>query len=153
MKKILSFLSCLIMLFCLASCGQSNEDYTAKLISVMNEQEATTVKDIFSFEFDRAYIFHQADCYFDGETFAKTYNLDISIDQVDEGIADYRQRIVFVNKSGDFVHLFECNADEVYINNKGVVIYPETVIKRKLSQAKLLEITFETSEQYSPQID
>jgi len=148
MKKTLNFLLCLIMLFCLASCGQSNEDYTAKLISVMNEQEETTVKDIFSFEFDRAYIFHQADCYFDGETFAKTYSLDISIDRVDEGLADYRQRIVFVNKSGDFVHLFECNMDEVYIKNKGVVIYPETVIKRKSSQEKPLEITFETSEQY-----
>ena len=148
MKKTLNFLLCLIMLFCLASCGQSNEDYTAKLISVMNEQEETTVKDIFSFEFDRAYIFHQADCYFDGETFAKTYSLDISIDQVDEGLADYCQRIVFVNKSGDFVHLFECNMDEVYIKNKGVVIYPETVIKRKSSQEKPLEITFETSEQY-----
>ena len=148
MKKSLCLLLCLIMLFSLASCGQSNEDYTAKLISVMNEQEETTVKDIFSFEFDRAYIFHQADCYFDGETFTKTYNLDISIDKVENGMADYRQRIVFVNKSGDFVNLFECNIDEVYIENKGVVIYPETVIKRESSEANPLKINFETSEQY-----
>ena len=92
MKKSLCLLLCLIMLFSLASCGQSNEDYTAKLISVMNEQEEITVKDIFSFEFERAYIFHQGDCYFDGETFTKTYNLDISIDKVENGMADYRLR-------------------------------------------------------------
>ena len=89
-KKIMACIMCVIMLFCFASFGQNNEGYTAKLVSVMNEQEETTVKDIFSFEFDRAYIFHQTDCFFDGEIFAKTYNLDISIEQVDEGIADYR---------------------------------------------------------------
>ena len=148
MKKSLSLFLCLIMLFCLASCGKNNEDYTAKLISVMNEQEEITVKDIFCFEFDRAYIFHSEDCYLDGKIFAKTYNLDISIEQVENGMADYRQRIVFVNKSGDFVYLFECNMDKVYIENKGVVIYPETIIKRNFSEAKLLEIGFETSELY-----
>ena len=75
-------------------------------------------------------------------------DLDISIDKVENGMADYRQRIVFVNKSGDFVNLFECNIDEVYIENKGVVIYPETVIKRESSEANPLKINFETSEQY-----
>ena len=149
MKKFLPLILCGIMLFfCLVACNQNNEDYKSKIISVMSEQEEITVKDIFSFEFDRAYIFHQEDCYFDGETFTKTYNLDISINKVKNGIAVYRQRIVFVNKSGDFVHLFECNTDEVYIENKGVVIYPETVIKRESSEAKPLEINFETSEQY-----
>lgn len=136
------------MLLCFTGCGQKNEDYTAKFISAMNKQEEITVKDIFRFEFDRAYIFHQEDCYLDGEIFAKTYDLDISIEQVENGMADYCQRIVFVNKSGDFVFLFECNLDEVHIKNKGVVIYPETTIKREASQEKPLEITFETSEQY-----
>ena len=151
MKKILSFLLCLIMLFYLASCGQSNEDYTSKLISVMNEQEETTVKDIFSFEFDRAYIFHQADCYFDGETFTKSYNLDISIEQVDEGIADYIQRIVFVDKEGKFVYLFECIIEDVFFAETGIVIYPETTIERVSSQ-EVLTIHFDSLERYAPEI-
>ena len=146
-KKIMAFMICVVMLCCFVSCGQNNEDYTAKLIYVMNEQENATVQDVFSFEFDRAYIFHQDDCYFDGETFAKTYNLDISIAQVDGGIADYRQRIVFVDESGNFVYLFDCNMDEINIQSKGIVIYPETVIT--LSQENPPQITFESFEQYS----
>ena len=113
MKRSLVSILCIIMLFCFTSCSQDNEDYTAKLISLLNAQEETTIQDVFSFEFDRAYIFHQADCYVDGKTFAKTYNLDISIEQVHYGTADYLQRIVFVDESGNFVHLFTCIMEEI----------------------------------------
>ena len=54
---------------------KKEENYSAKLISIFNEQEKATVQDIFPFEFERAYVFN--DCYLSGEGFAISYNLDI----------------------------------------------------------------------------
>ncbi|MBR2860300.1 MAG: hypothetical protein IKB86_00445 [Clostridia bacterium] len=142
-------------------------DYGDKIISILNEQNATpptednetfpnnekevTVKDVFSFEFDRAYVFHQADCCLSGEDFAENYNLDISINQVENGDDDYLQRIVFVDEAGEFVHLFQCIINEIYIHNKGVVIYPDTKITRVSAQEDdLVEIRFESTEEYVP---
>lgn len=147
-KRILAFLLCGIMLLCLASCGQEKEDYTAKLVSVMSGKEEVSVQDIFSFKFDRAYVFNFEDGYLDGDGFAKKYNLNISISQVEAGETDNIQRIVFVDEAGNFVSLFECTTDEVFIENKGVVIDPETVINRGSSQEKTLGITFEGSEPF-----
>jgi hypothetical protein len=78
---------------------QKNEDYEAKIMSVMKEREVVTIQDIFSFGFERAYIFNSEDCYLDGKSFTRKYNLDISINQVKSGEADYVQRIVFVDES------------------------------------------------------
>ena len=61
------------MLLSLASCSQEKEDYANKLISVLNKQEKTTLKDVFSFEFDRAYVFNFEDSYLDGDGFSKKY--------------------------------------------------------------------------------
>lgn len=147
-KRIFTFILGVIMLFCFASCAQEKEAYTEKLISALKEQEETTVKDIFSFEFDRAYVFNYEDGYRDGDSFAKEYNLNISISQVEAGGTDTIQRIVFVDKSGEFVYLFKCNIGQIYIESDGVVIYPETVIERKTLQEDRLRITFKSSERY-----
>jgi hypothetical protein len=148
-KRLFTVILCGIILFSLAACNQKNEDYKSKLISVINKQETATVQDIFSFEFDRAYVFNFTDGYMDGEEFAKKYNLDISITQVEAGQADYIQRIVFVDKSGSFVYEFQCIMDDVsFIESGGVIIYPETIIERTAFEKEQLTIRFESSERY-----
>ena len=148
-KRLFTVILCGIILFSLAACNQKNEDYKSKLISVINNQETATVQDIFSFEFDRAYVFNFTDGYIDGEGFAKKYNLDISITQVEAGQADYIQRIVFVDKFGSFVYEFQCIMDDIsFIESGGVIIYPETIIERTAFEKEQLTIRFESSERY-----
>ena len=124
---------------------REHKNYSAELISVLSKQEQTTVQDVFSFSFDRAYIFN--DCYISGEGFQQEYNLEISIPEVKSGTSENVQRIVFVNEAGDFVYEFKCDMSEVFFEQKGIVIYPETVIERKSSiQAKTMIIDFHGSE-------
>lgn len=124
-----------------------NEDYATKLISVFDEQETTTVKDVFSFNFERAYIFN--DCYISGEGFAKRYNLNISIEQVKSGVSENIQRIVFVDEFGAFVYEFKCDTSELMLPQKSMVIYPETVIEKMSSiQEKPLIINFQSLDYY-----
>lgn len=126
---------------------KKEEDYGAKFISVLNEQEEATVQDVFSFEFERAYVFN--DCYISGEGFAKRYNLDISINEVKSGVSENVQRIVFVDELGAFVYEFKCDNSEVILLEKGMIIYPETTIKRESSiQEKTLIISFQSLERY-----
>ncbi len=107
------------------------------------------MQDIFSFEFDRAYVFNFTDGYIDGEGFAKKYNLDISITQVEAGQTDNVQRIVFVDEFGSFVYEFQCVTDDVsFIESGGVIIYPETIIERTAFEEEQLTIRFESSERY-----
>lgn len=123
------------------------ENYNAKLISVLSEQEDTTVQDVFSFKFERAYVFN--DCYISGEGFAKRYNLDISINQVESGVSENIQRVVFVDEFGDFVYEFMCDNSEVILSEKGMVIYPETIIERMSHiQEKPLIVSFQSFERY-----
>lgn len=123
------------------------EDYSDKLVSVLDKNEKTTVQDVFSFKFERAYVF--TDCYISGEGFAKRYNLDISISEVESGASENIQRIVFVDESGAFVYEFQCDNSEVIFQEKGMVIYPETTIERKTSiQDKPLIISFQSLECY-----
>lgn len=122
-------------------------NYSAKFITVLNEQENVTVQDVFSFEFERAYVFN--DCYISGEGFARRYNLDISINEVKSGASENIQRIVFVDELGNFVYEFNCDKSEVILLEKGIVIYPETTIERKTSiQEKPLTISFQSLERY-----
>ena len=126
---------------------KKEENYSAKLISIFNEQEKATVQDIFPFEFERAYVFN--DCYLSGEGFAISYNLDISISEVNTGVSENIQRIVFVDEFGDFVYEFKCDSNEVILQEKGMIIYPETIIERKSSvKEKILIIRFQSSECY-----
>ena len=106
------------------------------------------IKNIFSFEFDRAYIFD--DCYISGEGFAKRYHLDISIDQVKNGVSENVQRIVFVNQSGDFVYEFRCDIGEVILQEQGMIIYPDTKIEIKSNtKEKPVIICFQSLEYYN----
>lgn len=133
------------MLFCISL--QKEENYSDKLISFFSEQQTATVQDIFSFEFDRAYIFD--DCYISGEGFAQRHNLDLSINEVQSGANENVQRIVFVDESGDFIYEFKCDSSEVILLEEGIIIYPETVIERTSSiQEGILSISFQSIEYY-----
>lgn len=125
--------------------GKNYDD--TKFISILNKQEVATVQDVFSFKFERAYVFN--DCYISGEGFAKRYNLNISIEQVKSGTSENIQRIIFVDEFGAFVYEFKCDISEVILLEKGMVIYPETIIERKSSiQEKPLIISFQSSHYY-----
>lgn len=125
---------------------QSKEDYTEKLISVLSEKNETTAQEIFSFEFARAYVFN--DLYISGDGLADKYGLDISISEVEAGVSENIQRIVFVDEAGNFVYEFQCNARDVIMPHKALIIYPETVIKKEATQEKAIVINFESSEFY-----
>ena len=125
---------------------QSKEDYTEKIISVLSEKDETTVKEIFSFEFARAYVFN--DLYISGDGLAVKYNLNLSISEVEAGVSENIQRVVFVDEAGNFVYEFQCNARDVIMPHKALVIYPETVIQKEATQEKAIVINFESSEFY-----
>lgn len=143
--SVLLFFIVLVIMY--STILKKKENYSAKLISVLNEQEEATVQDVFSFKFERAYVFN--DCYISGEGFAKKYNLNISINEVKSGVSENIQRIVFVDKSGAFVYEFKCDNSEVIFSEKGMIIYPKTIIERKSSvQEKTLIISFQSSQRY-----
>lgn len=113
-----------------------------------------TVQEVFSFDFDCVYVFYLEDCYCSGEAFAQTYNLDITIPEVDPAASEQIQRIVFVDISGNFVYEFQCDIGDVVFETTGIVIYQETVIKRKSSaQEGTLTIDFQSSEFLIPKTD
>lgn len=126
--------------------NNSKEDYTEKIISVLSEKDETTVQEIFSFEFARAYVFN--DLYISGEGLANKYNLDISISKVEAGVSENIQRVVFVDEAGNFVYEYQCNARDVILPHKALIIYPETVIKKEATQEKAIVVNFESSEFY-----
>lgn len=108
--------------------SNANIDYTDKMITMLNENSEIKVKDVFQFDFDRAYVFN--DCYISGEGFSERYNLDISIDEVESGVQEYIRRIVFVDDNGDFVYEFQYDATQLNAYEEGMIIYPDTVIEK-----------------------
>lgn len=126
---------------------RSRINYSDRLISALKGKEQIRVQDIFSFEFDRAYIFD--DCYISGEGFAQRYDLDISIAQVKSGQSENIQRIVFVDKDGNFLYEFRCDSNKIVLLEKGLVIYPQTVIEKRTSSEKFpLTVYFKSSDHY-----
>lgn len=109
-------------------------DY-AKIYHIFNRQAQAQVRDVFSFEFDRAYIFDEYNM--SGDELSQKYNLDINISQV-QAEDNKKQRIVFVDEHGDFVYLFSSTLSEMKIDEDGLVIYPDTVIERTDSNSNVL---------------
>lgn len=123
------------------------KNYCKKIISALDNAEIITVGDVFSFEFDRAYILN--DAYMSGEAFENQYNLGLSIKEVKNGDTDWVQRIVFVDKDGFFVYEFQCHREVLRIYEQGMVIYPETLIKEYISdQEGAPAVFFDSSERY-----
>ena len=126
--------------------GES-EDYQAKLLSVFKEQETATAQDIFSFDFERAYLFN--DPYLSGEGFAERYQLELSIGEVGPGVSENIQRIVFVDESGAFVYEFRCDSNKVVLLEGGMVITPQTVIEKvSAPEDAVTTLQFQSQERY-----
>lgn len=137
----------IVLIVAYSSVLKRDENYSTKLISAMSEQETVILQDVFSFEFERAYVF--IDCYISGEGLTERYDLDISINEVEAGVSENIQRIVFVDELGNFVYEFKCDSNDLIILEKGIIIYPETVIERKShNQEKPLIINFKSSDRY-----
>jgi len=102
--------------------------YTKTLIEKLNTQQQVKTKDVFDFQFDCAYVFN--DSYLSGEGFAKRYHLDISINQVESGVRENIRRIVFVDEWGNFVFNYQYDSNELNAKEEGMIIYPNTVIKK-----------------------
>lgn len=125
----------------------NEENYCEKIVSLLKDKDTITVKEIFSFEFEKAYIFN--DCYISGEGFAERYNLNVSIEQVESGVSENIQRIVFVDEDGSFVHEFKCDRSEIIVSEEGTVIFPDTIIKKESSDEETpLLLYFESMEYY-----
>lgn len=136
MKKILTYTSIILLIILISLIilkVNKPINYENKIIKIFETKEKVKFKDIFEFEFDRAYFFALKDCYLNGEQFAKTYNLDISINEVKEGEADYINRIIFVDKNGNFIYEFKFTMDKLNMHEKGIIIYPETTIEKDYS--------------------
>ena len=131
-RKILNITAVIIVLIlCLSGCSSKDYsiEYERKLISTLQTQEFVEAKEIFDFEWDRAFAISEN--YIDGKGFTEKYNLDISIEAVPESSHDTLRRVVFVDSNGEFVFLFSFwDADELCLAEDGIVIYPETIIKK-----------------------
>ena len=104
------------------------EQYIEKMKTALEEKQEVEIREIFEFDFDRAYVFK--DTYVDGKGFSSFYNLDISIDQVDKTYSEEVRRIVFVDEKGDFVYEFRYRMGKLYIKEEGMIIYPYTKFKK-----------------------
>lgn len=124
-----------VTIFIIAGCSNASKynwktakSYENKLISVTTEQDSFSVREVFDFNFDRAYVIQES--YIDGEAFAKKYGLDIDIKEVPENYHEVNRRIVFVDEIGQFVYEFRfVDGENMTIFNEGIVIYPDTKVK------------------------
>lgn len=117
------------------------EDYTEKIIESFERTDRIVAQDIFLFEFKCAYILD--DCYISGEGFAKKYNLDILINQVEAGSSENIQRIVFVNENNEYVYQYKCDVNDLIIEQTGIIIYPDTIIEKHSNASDNDAITVE----------
>ncbi|MEE0264059.1 MAG: hypothetical protein UD936_00380 [Acutalibacteraceae bacterium] len=117
-------------------------DYTKKMLTMLSEKSEFKASEVFDFEFDRAYVFLDDEYYYDGESFAKEHNLDISIEEVYTGDQEGIRRIVFVDEKGDFVYCFSFWISDLELSEYGMIIYPDTIIKR-YDEAPEGEVMFE----------
>ena len=123
----------------------NNSHFRDKFVSVFNENEEATAKDIFSFEFDRAFVFKE--CYLSGEGLMVTYDLDSSIEEVKSGVTERLLRIIFVDKNGDLVYEFRYDIYEMCIEEMDIVIRPETKVYRvSAAGEEPLKIKFDSTE-------
>jgi len=140
-KKIIVLIICIILMIVVLVISNRKEDYVSDLISIFNKKQKITVGEVFSFDFEKAYVID--DCYITGEGFSERYNLELSIDQVKPGTSENIQRIVFVDEQGDFVYEFKCDFNQIVWDKQPVIIYPETIIERKSFDEKMpLKINF-----------
>lgn len=129
---LLLFLACVLVF---SSCISNEQNYNFseakkyedKLISLLENNDSVKVKDVFDFEFERAFVIEET--YLKGDAFAEEYNLEISVEEMLPNNYEDSRRIVFVDKNGEFVYEFRYWwGDRLCEDCKGKVIYPNTRI-------------------------
>ncbi len=98
--------------------------------AVANDGEEVMINQIFDFDFNRAYVLHAEDCYMSGSEFSENYNLDLSIDEVDEEYTETVKRIIFVDNQDRFIYLFRYDTAQIDPKIEGIIIYPTTRIRK-----------------------
>ena len=122
-------------------------NYSKVLVDKLSLQQQVSVKDIFAFNFSRAYVFK--DSYISGEELAKAHKLNISINQVYNTHQEYIGRIVFVDESGNFVFEYQYNKNELVAIEEGMIIYPDTKIQKcEVDVNGVFSFNFVSSEYY-----
>lgn len=103
--------------------------YENKLISLLEGKDSILLKDLFDFPFHRAFII--PDTYLAGDEFAEKYGLDISVEEMLPNNYENICRIVFVDKTGEFVYEFRyTHGERIYADVGGKILYPDTVIRK-----------------------
>lgn len=115
--------------------------FTETLLCKLKSDESFQVKDVFDFEFDRAYVI--GDPYISGKTFVEKYHLNLSINQVEKTSSKTQKRIVFVDKDGNYIFCYQYSSEELIPKAEGFVIYPETEMKRTESPLVWDSVSFE----------
>ncbi len=100
------------------------------MLTMLNEKSEFKASEVFKFKFDRAYVFLDDEYYSSGEGFARKHNLDISIDEVESGANEGVRRIAFVDEKGEFVYCFSFWLDDLQPCEYGMIMYPDTIIKK-----------------------
>lgn len=116
---------------------ESSSTIDNKMKEIIKEKSEFQLKEIFDFEFDRAYVFK--DSYLSGDAFVKIYDVDIDISNMffmpDH---DHFMPIVFVDKEGKLIFEYQAS-NGLFFPDKGMVIYPNTVIKAHIIPEDITE--------------
>ena len=131
-KKVLCCLGvAIVIIFTLAVLlfGKSeNEKYYDKIYSAFESSDEVRLDDIFEFDFDSAYVVGASELYWDKELFAEKLDVGFAVD-IKQFESDNRSRILFIN-DGTVIYDFIYHRDEIYVDNDGLTVYPNSVMKR-----------------------
>lgn len=146
--KTIIVLATIVLIVALAACSIKTSDrFTDLLVTKLHTEDKIQLSSIFDFSFDRAYVF--SDCYLSGEGLNKRYDLGLSINEVESGVSENIQRIVFVDEFGEYVFLYECPKDKINFKSLGQVLYPETIISRnEIDISGRIVISFNSDDYY-----
>lgn len=108
----------------------SSDVYYQKMLSSLKTSDEVVIKDVFDFEFDKAYV--ASEIYGDQEYFIKVLNLDkkVYIPTLDSG--GYN-RIFFV-KDNELVYDFIYDRGLINIIETGAWISPDTILEMDLDE-------------------
>ncbi len=127
----ISILIVCIGLINFASCSarKDSDYYREKLEDMLISENQIKLKDVFDFEFEKAYVFK--DSYIDGAMFAEKYNLELNINDVKETYHETIRRIIFTDKDNNLVFEFQYTwAVNLIPKEEGMIIFPDTIVHR-----------------------
>jgi len=107
--------------------GSKANRYKNNMIKALEKTGEIELGEIFTFDFDRAYVMSEP--YFGGKSLSNAVGVNITDKQVRPGSDESRGRIVFVDEKGDLVYEFRYDNFKFGIKEKSLIIYPDTKIR------------------------